>query len=476
MSLVNDMLRDLEARRAPPTERAPLEGLLPADEGASGRRAGRQRMLLGLLWLGLALTAALLLARLWQSSALTEAAPAPTAAAPTVPAPPVGESAPVPPPPADSVGEAPIRLLATLPQHGSTRFVLQLLLDRAPEYQRSEQNGVVSLRLPRLQLDDSGPRAGGFAGDGRSLNWSLQPLGDGVELLLVGLGEELQVFDRLEPAGERWQLWVEVPLEPLVQAGFDPEDLPVAAAEEEVEADDYPSVRQAPAAGPARIQPAERLAAAPANPAQPAPAVAAPVSRTPQVSVASHQPDALAEARQALLAGDGERAIALLEDLSRRQPDNREALHWLARAWLSDGRVESLIAELPAQLQRFPTDSELRVLLARAQLQSGDGAAAVATLAERMPPLASDPAYHALLAASYQQTAQWRESAQLYRNLVLLRPAHAAWQLGLGIALEQLGERAAAAQHYRQALQGQGLDEDSRRYARERAQASGGES
>ncbi|MOA53955.1 hypothetical protein D3C78_1774900 [compost metagenome] len=59
---------------------------------------------------------------------------------------------------------------------------------------------------------------------------------------------------------------------------------------------------------------------------------------------------------------------------------------------------------------------------------------------------------------------------------MLLRPAHGAWQLGLGIALEQLGERAAAAQHYRQALQGQGLDEDSRRYARERAQASGGES
>ncbi|MNC54270.1 Tetratricopeptide repeat protein [compost metagenome] len=100
----------------------------------------------------------------------------------------------------------------------------------------------------------------------------------------------------------------------------------------------------------------------------------------------------------------------------------------------------------------------------------------MATLAERLPPLASDPAYHALLAASYQQTAQWRESAQLYRNLVQLRPTHGAWQLGLGIALEQLGERAAAAQHYRQALQGQGLDEDSRRYARERVQASGGES
>ena len=74
------------------------------------------------------------------------------------------------------------------------------------------------------------------------------------------------------------------------------------------------------------------------------------------------------------------------------------------------------------------------------------------------------------------QPAEWRDSARLYRNLVLLRPGQASWQLGLGIALEQLGERGSAAQHYRQALQGQGLDDASRRYARERAQALGGES
>ena len=476
MSLVNDMLRDLEARRASPAERAPLEGLLPADEGASGRRAGRQRLLLVLLWGALAVLAALLLARIWLASeaapvvadspgaAVEPAAVAPAAAAPTLSA------------AAETAAATPIQLLATLPQHGAGRFILQLLLDGAPSYQRSEQSGVVCLRLPQLRLSDDGPRGGRFEQGGRSLSWSLQPLGDGAELLLVGLGDGLQVLDRLEPAGERWQLWVEVPFTAASGDTFDPAQLPVAGGEEEAEADDYP-----PAVPVKRDPPAAQLAASAAIPEQSAPAVAASVSRTPQVSaarvsVASHQPDALAEARQALLAGDSERAIAQLEDLNRRQPDNREALRWLARAWLSVGRHDRLIAELPAQLQRFPTDSELRVLLARAQLQGGDGAAAVSTLAERLPPLASDPAYHALLAASYQQTGQWRESAQLYRNLVLLRPAHGAWQLGLGIALEQLGERAAAAQHYRQALQGQGLDEESRRYARERAQASGGES
>src|SRR5690606_22306185 len=40
MSLVNDMLRDLEARRAAPAERERLSGLYAANETAAARRAG----------------------------------------------------------------------------------------------------------------------------------------------------------------------------------------------------------------------------------------------------------------------------------------------------------------------------------------------------------------------------------------------------------------------------------------------------
>ncbi|MGH8354525.1 MAG: tetratricopeptide repeat protein, partial [Pseudomonas sp.] len=94
---------------------------------------------------------------------------------------------------------------------------------------------------------------------------------------------------------------------------------------------------------------------------------------------------------------------------------------------------------------------------------------------QHAPALADDPAYHALLAASYQQTGQWRESAALYQQLVALRPSQGAWQLGLGIALEQLGEAREAAQHYRLAQQGQGLDDGARRFAAERAAALGGQ-
>ena len=89
--------------------------------------------------------------------------------------------------------------------------------------------------------------------------------------------------------------------------------------------------------------------------------------------------------------------------------------------------------------------------------------------------LARDPGYHALLAATYQQTGQWRESAEVYRQLVDLRPQQAPWQLGLAIALEQLEQPQQAAQHYQLALRGQGLDDGARRFAISRAQTLGGQ-
>ncbi|HCH78025.1 MAG TPA: hypothetical protein DFM08_16310, partial [Pseudomonas sp.] len=121
-----------------------------------------------------------------------------------------------------------------------------------------------------------------------------------------------------------------------------------------------------------------------------------------------------------------------------------------------------------------PFDAELRMLLARGQLQGGDKQTALATLVQNAPSLASDPGYHALLAALQQQVGDWAGSAAVYRQLVALQPQQAAWQLGLAIALEQIDQPARAARHYRLAAQGQGLDDNSRRFAAERAGVLGG--
>ncbi|WP_137974767.1 lipopolysaccharide assembly protein LapB [Pseudomonas sp. F(2018)] len=451
MSLVNDMLRDLEERRAAPTERLALEGLQAVDEAGAARRERSERLRRGSIWFLAVMLIAVLIGVMigrvvngqipW-GGVMPKREEAPAVAAVAAP-----------------------RLLEVLPQNNGRSLTLQLLLERSVPYQRTEESGAVSLRLPGVQLAGAA-QSGRVQRDGRSLSWRVEAQGQDVQVLLVGLGEGLQVSDRLEPAGDRWLLWIEVPLSE-----------PAAAVENEV------ALEQLPAAAPASEEPIEPAlpdwATAPVPPANAREQIAAPPrveppSGPPEVKIQPYRPDGLAKARQAIQAGDYAKAIAELEELQKSRGRDPEVLRWLARAYLADGQQQRLLGWLPAQLAQMPYDSELRLLLARAQLQGGDTKGAVATLEQNAPALAQEPTYHALLAASYQQTGQWQESAALYRQMVALRPSQSTWQLGLAIALEQLDQSAEAARHYRLALQGLGLDESARRFASERAAALGG--
>lgn len=452
MSLVNDMLRDLESRRAAPNERLQLDGLYAVDERAAARRDRSARLRrIGIAVLVLIL---LLVVGSFLYGRVVGEAPE-TTVIPTVIEP--------------SVALQSVQVLDILPQHDARGLVLQVLLDRSTTYQRVEENGSVSLRLSGAQWQGD-VQSGRVQRDGRSLSWRVENAGSDVQILVVGLGDSLDVRDRLEPAGERWMLWLEVPLNPITQA-----------AEPALVLDHLPTAQaDMPAAEPAL--PAWVSAPVPAPTAEPrvpeiraeAP-ISAPVApaRKAEVKIAAHQPDAVALARQALQDGDSARAINLLEPL-QHSSSNPEAKRWLARAYLAAGDQQRLLDWLPAQLAQQPHDSELRLLLARAQLHAGETRSAVATLEQNPPRLEQDPTYFALLAASYQQTEQWQNSAELYQRMIALRPSQSTWQLGLAIALEQLDQPAEAGRHYRLALQGSGLDESARRFASERATALGG--
>ena len=451
MSLVNDMLRDLEERRAAPGERLQLDGMHAVDEAAAARRERSERIRRGAVWFAAVILGSVLVGMMIgrvvnpvepRQSAL------PVAAVPV----------PVKVP----------QVLEVLPQHDARGLVLQLLLERSVPYQRTEESGAISLRLPGIQLQGDAQH-GRVQRNGRSLSWRVENQGADVQVLLVGLGDSLEVRDRLEPAGERWLLWIEVPLntpEPTVDAAVELDNLPAAMPAEPAVEPVVPSWASAPV--PAASAP---VAAKPALP----PARVEPLPVGPaEVSVKPYRPDALSQARQALEDGDYPRSIRELEVLHRAQPRDPEVTRWLARAYLAAGDQERLLAWLPGQLQLMPKDSELRLLLARAQLQAGQTRIAVATLEQNPPSLLQEPTYFALLAAAYQQTGQWRESAALYRQMIDLRPAQGTWQLGLAIALEQLDQSTEAGGHYRLALKGQGLDDSARQFASERAAALGG--
>ena len=450
MSLVNDMLRDLEQRRAAPTERLQLDGLYAVDEAAAARRERNERIRRGSIWFMAVLLLAVLVGLMLGKVMRTYGPLKPSVEAPVA---------------APAVLPAPAQLLEVLPQHDSRGLVLQLLLDRSVGYQRTEESGAVSLRLSGVRMDGEAQR-GQVRREGNSLSWRVESRGDDVQILLVGLADSLVVRDRLEPAGDRWLLWIEVPLDAEPAEAEAPQaldQLPVATAPAEPAAEvaDWLNAPVAPADAPAPPVPEQ------------APVAAPPPTGPPQVKIEPYRADALTLARQARQDGDYPGAIRQLEALQASRGNDPEVTRWLARAYLGGGEQARLLEWLPGRLELMPDDSELRLLLGRAQLQAGDSQGAIATLERNAPPLVREPTYHALLAAAYQQTGQWRESAALYQRLSELRPQQATWQLGLAIALEQLDQPSVAARHYRLALQGAGLDDSARRFASERAAALG---
>ncbi|WP_217476994.1 tetratricopeptide repeat protein [Stutzerimonas stutzeri] len=463
MSLVNDMLRDLDARRAAPAERQQLGSLHAVDEAGAARRGRLTR-----LWRGVSIMAAIVLlaAALWLlSDRLRPAAEPAVVAAPA----PVAPAAAEPVAPMPEANES-TRLLEVLPQNDGRRFLLQLLLDHAVSYERTDTSGSVSFRLEDVRYTGEA-RSGRIEKDGQTLSWRVEAQGDDVQVLLVGFGDRLSVADRLEFAGDRSQLWLDVPLSDVDEAEAQSISMPVAepAEPDEAQLPDWVTQEVAPAEAPrepARV--ARQTSPRPAPSVEPA-APAGPKT----LSIGTHKADALVEARQALARGDHLRAIEQLQALQLTQPDNPEVARWLAQAYLAAGDTAALLRWLPAQLQARPFDAALRELLARGQLQVGDPAAAIATLQQNAPELRRNTSYHALLAALYQQVGDWASSAASYRQLVAVRPDQAAWHLGLAIALEQLDQPAQAGQHYRQALQGQGLDSSARQFASERAGSLG---
>ena len=341
----------------------------------------------------------------------------------------------VPDAPADAAMTAAVpatRLLDVLPQQDGGRFVLQLLLDRSISYQRTDEGGAISLRLPDVTLA-GGPQSGRVESNGLSLSRRVEQQGDPVQVLLIGMTDRLDVRDRLEPAAGHAQLWLEVHMDGAPVAA--PEDMDLPFAEPALDEASLPEwvTRTAPDAQAAPdVQPVAEPARAPAPVARPRlpprpPCRSAVIDRTrwpgarcaaaaelhPCHRVAAGAPCCTArQCRGGALVGSCHRRLGRSGRCSSGcRPSCRTG-----RSMPSCARC-SLVASCRAATSkpRLPPGAECAVAGERSR-------------------------YHALLAALQQQVGDWTGSAAVYRQLVAFQPQQAAWQLGLAIALEQIDQ------------------------------------
>ncbi|MGB9577740.1 MAG: tetratricopeptide repeat protein [Halothiobacillaceae bacterium] len=183
----------------------------------------------------------------------------------------------------------------------------------------------------------------------------------------------------------------------------------------------------------------------------------------------AQQAEALyAEGWQLQQRGRLDLAIDKLRQALQIQPEHWRVRELLAHLQLRAGQPQRAEQELMRGLALHPRQPELVELWARLLADQGRIQEALTVLKERMQ--ADRLTHQALFAALAARAGQHAMAAEAYRHAAELDPRDPRWPLGRAIALENSGQPAAARAAYAQALGLEGLDAASRAFAQERLQ------
>lgn len=450
MSLINDMLRDLEQRRKQEPQQGPASAPTPVN-----CKPRNLRLMLTFGAVGLLLM--LLLVAGWAYYLPKPVAPDTSLAASALPE----ELSPLPlelatpetsAPKSDHAPPVhPLLTSVTLAAEGR-QLQLKLTFDPLPgrgaEIRTLPQEGQVLIRLPDTHLQ---PGLVIPQPQHEQINHiSLMPTAAGLDVMIaVAAGQQIATSQRLDPFASMLFIGLEFPEE-----RFSPVEAPAEVT------DSAPTTEVALPVAPAAVP----------NPAPAvSPAVAPTVIRTESLVETDEQlyRRGLQQVRQGNLSAARDNLFAAL----RINPELLAARLELIGVLQQLAEEQQSLRVIEEGLTLHPAQPQLRKLIAHYLLSVQQYQDALIRLeADPVPALAADPDYHALRAAIYQELGEYSRSGQLYARLLEQRPRESLWWLGLAIALEQQGLATGARDAYRTALEVSDLRPDLEKFVRERLQ------
>jgi tetratricopeptide (TPR) repeat protein len=157
-------------------------------------------------------------------------------------------------------------------------------------------------------------------------------------------------------------------------------------------------------------------------------------------------------------------AMQMLASILVTFPQYNQAREKLAALYLETGNITAAKYLVNTGLKRQPDYLPFTELKARILMQSGNIAAAIELLENSAPPLTKNPEYHAFIAALYQRSGKAKLAANLYKQLINLQPNNGKWWLGLGVALDALGSHEQALEAFANADNAGGLNPELKAY------------
>ncbi len=196
------------------------------------------------------------------------------------------------------------------------------------------------------------------------------------------------------------------------------------------------------------------------------------LSRVLVVSPEQRDEQMVDSAERLVNAGKGQDAKTQLMAFIDKYDVDVKSRALLASLLMQDGNMAGANALLTDD--KVAQSSHLRRLKAHWLAQGRQPDEAIALLNSARPDIASDPEYHVLLAALYQQQGFSSEAVATYAELLSYNPNMADWWVGMGIALDSSQQYPSAKKAYEKALTMEGLRYELADFAKQRLATLGG--
>ncbi|MCP4005177.1 MAG: hypothetical protein GY725_13365 [bacterium] len=192
--------------------------------------------------------------------------------------------------------------------------------------------------------------------------------------------------------------------------------------------------------------------------------------RKTAVAIAEPSPAERAFLRAAKLIAAGIDGIGVesLREAAAYDPMHIGARNLLISTLIRLDRLEEASVEIEKGRAIAPGDPSFAKLEARLLIERDEPSKALAVLVTSPPAILKDPEYHAMIAALYQRAGDHVRAANSFRKLLSLRADRAPWWMGLGISLEGAGQPNEALIAYRNAVRLGSMGEESLDFTRGR--------
>jgi MSHA biogenesis protein MshN len=157
----------------------------------------------------------------------------------------------------------------------------------------------------------------------------------------------------------------------------------------------------------------------------------------------------VADLRQGRMSA-AETHFRLANDEDRSHVAARQALIGMLIEVGRNADAEEVLGESLSLNPRQPHEA---MVLARLQVERGDSDAAIRTLQSVNAYVGSDAGYLSFLAAVLQRASRHEEAATQYRKALALMPRNAIWLMGLGISLRAVGDTDRAKDAFKRAAE-----------------------